>query len=414
MFRVAVVAGWVASVLLVSTLGPGSARADSGASQSAGLREVLACPSSTSCWAVNETEPNSLLHWNGRSWTARAVPLPHGPSGSRVGAALHDVVCLSDSNCWAVGGYGIETDTVIATGYLTEHWNGKAWHYVPAPLPAAAVGSPLQPGLEGISCISGSNCWAVGSAGGTASASHWDGHRWLTRTVAQLGAADADGLLFDVSCAGFDCWAVGTGHGYHFEPAAGTGSSYIVLHLVKGTWVKVPSPVQPVSAMEDTVHISCPASNSCWIVGTRYDPRTFDPQTGLAGQLNDILHWDGKRWASVPVPSPGGDVIRDVHGLKVLPASALLDLACPSVDDCWAVGAYTRIANPPVVRGQVLHWNGRTWSVLAAPKPVGALDAGLVGVSCPRGHGCAVLGYGVTNRTVGVLLAHRVAGHWGH
>jgi hypothetical protein len=329
-----------------------------------------------------------------------------------VGASLHDVLCLSDRNCWAVGGYGIENGTVITTGYLTEHWNGEAWHYVPAPLPASAVGSLQQPGFEGISCISATNCWAVGSAGGTASASHWDGHHWLTRAVAHLTTPDTDVVLFDVSCAGFDCWAVGTGHGYQFKPAMGTSSSYVALHLIKGRWVKVPSPVQPVSAMEDTVHISCPASNSCWVAGTRYDPQTFSPQTGLAGQLNDILHWNGKRWASVPVPSPGGHLITDLGGLKVLPASALLDLACVSVDDCWAVGAYTHAANPPLVRGQVLHWNGRNWSMLAAPKPVGAVDAGLVGVNCPKGHGCAVVGYGVTDKMVGVMLARRVAGHW--
>jgi hypothetical protein len=221
-------------------------------------------------------------------------------------------------------------------------------------------------------------------------------------------------VLYDVSCASFDCWAVGTGHGNVFTPAMDTSSSYVVLHLVKGTWVKVPSPVQPVWAMEDTVHITCPATDSCWIAGTRYDPRTFNPQAGLAGQLNDLLHWNGKRWASVPVPSPGGDVITDVGGLKVLPASARLDLTCASVNDCWAVGAYTRVTSPPLVRGQVLHWNGRTWSVLAAPKPAGAVDAGLVGVSCPKGRGCAVVGYGVTDNAVVVLLARRLAGHWDH
>lgn len=406
--------GAVSVMLLASVLGPVSAKADSGAAESSGLREVLACPAVTSCWAVDETNPDSLLHGNGRSWSRLAVPLPHGPSGSRVGASLHHVLCLSVSNCWAVGGYGIENGTTITYGYLTEHWNGKAWHYVPAPLPASAVGSLQAPGLEGISCISATNCWAVGSAGGTASASHWDGHHWLPRAVGPLTAPDTDVVLYDVSCAGFACWAVGTGHGYQFKPAVGTSSSYVVLHVVNGRWVKAASPVQPVSAMEDTVHISCPASNSCWVAGTRYDPRTFSPHTGLAGQLNDVLHWNGKHWASVPVPSPGGHVTTDVHGLEVLPASALLDLTCVSVDDCWAVGAYTRVANPPLVRGQVLHWNGHTWSVLAAPKPVGAVDAGLVGVSCPKGHGCAVLGYGVTHTVVGLLLARRVAGHWAY
>jgi hypothetical protein len=391
---------------------PGPALAADAGSRSAGLREVLACPTVSSCWAVSQTDPNSLLHWNGHAWSAMTVPLPSGPAGSRVDAAIHDIVCLSVHNCWAVGSWGYEVGSTVGASYLSEHWNGSAWHYVAAALPASAVGSPDEPALEGISCISGSNCWAVGSAGGAPAASHWDGHRWTVRTVQPLPSQDSSTVLFDVSCARFDCWAVGTGHGYQFGLGGGSSSSYVVLHLVKGTWVKVPSPVLPVSAMEDSVHIACPAANSCWVVGTRYDPKTYDPRQGLTGQLNYVVHWNGKRWAAVTVPSPGGHVITDLNGFKVLPASALLDVSCSGVDDCWAVGAYTHAANPPLVRGQVLHWNGTRWSILPSPKPVGAIDAGLVGVDCPHGRGCAVVGYGVTDTVVDVLLAHRSAGHW--
>jgi hypothetical protein len=163
------------------------------------------------------------------------VPLPSGPAGSRVGAAIHDVVCLSVRNCWAVGSWGYEVGSTVGASYLSEHWNGSAWHYVAAALPASAVGSPLEPALEGMSCISGTDCWAVGSAGGAPSASHWDGHRWTVRAVQALPGPDAGAVLFDVSCAGFDCWAVGTGHGYQFGVGGGSSSSYVVLHLVKGT-----------------------------------------------------------------------------------------------------------------------------------------------------------------------------------
>ena len=52
--------------------------------------------------------------------------------------------------------------------------------------------------------------------------------------------------------------------------------------------------------------------------------------------------------------------------------------------------------------------------MLAAPKPAGAVDAGLVGVACPKGHGCEVLGYGVTHEAVVVLLARRTAGRWAY
>ena len=44
------------------------------------------------------------------------------------------------------------------SGSLTEHWDGTSWSIVPSPTPAGDAPALLQ----GVSCTSASDCWAVG------------------------------------------------------------------------------------------------------------------------------------------------------------------------------------------------------------------------------------------------------------
>ena len=52
-------------------------------------------------------------------------------------------------------------------------------------------------------------------------------------------------------------------------------------------------------------------------------------------------------------PNPAGTAMRDQN--------VLLSDRCPTSSDCWAVGA--QVSNGGNVSHEILHWNGRNWSV---------------------------------------------------
>src|SRR5436309_4618588 len=91
----------------------------------------VACTSSTACRAVGSyvdstgvTKPLSLS-WNGTAWSVTTTPVPSGASSSR----LDGITCLSSSDCRAVGSY-------VASGVtktLAMSWNGTAWSIVTTP-----------------------------------------------------------------------------------------------------------------------------------------------------------------------------------------------------------------------------------------------------------------------------------------
>src|SRR3989442_4417555 len=72
---------------------------------------------------------------------------------------LSGVTCLSASDCWAVGSY---FNAASVAQPLIEHWDGTSWAIVPSPNTGSEQGNLLS-GLAGVTCVSASDCWAVGS-----------------------------------------------------------------------------------------------------------------------------------------------------------------------------------------------------------------------------------------------------------
>jgi hypothetical protein len=100
---------------------------------------AVSCPVTTRCLAVgldrvpgkNNAYPNQALaeFFNGRGWTRLSVPAPAGAADTE----FNGVSCVSATNCVAVG------STVYFTNPKTSHvtaltgiWNGKHWRLVPA------------------------------------------------------------------------------------------------------------------------------------------------------------------------------------------------------------------------------------------------------------------------------------------
>ena len=158
----------------------------------------VSCTSPTRCIAVGGLTPNqfSLSHalaerWNGHTWSI--VPTP---KTTPFQAAVLNAVSCTGRFCTAVG--------IIGDQQLVERWNGRRWSIQPAP-----SGAP-EAVLNGVSCISRTDCVAVGGradGSGKSVAERWTGAAWSIEPTPTLARG---ALLNGVSCVSrADCVAVG-------------------------------------------------------------------------------------------------------------------------------------------------------------------------------------------------------------
>ncbi len=142
--------------------------------------QAVTCVSARDCWAVGDYETtaaelNEALHWNGVRWAKVATP-DHG-TGPGAHSTLAAVACSSARNCWAVGSY--RSGTTALNQAL--HWNGTRWSRIATPDPGDAANGAHS--LNGVSCVSRADCWAVGShisdrGIGRNAALRWNGQSW--------------------------------------------------------------------------------------------------------------------------------------------------------------------------------------------------------------------------------------------
>src|SRR5437764_1408863 len=152
----------------------------------------VTCTSASDCWAVGQyntdfSSPHTLVeHWNGAAWSIvlTNITQENVPFG---------VTCTSASDCWAVGYWGT-TDNIFHT--FAAHWNGAAWSFVTSPNT-----STTQPNrLDGVTCSSASDCWAVGGYWDDANVSHTLSERYtptptLTNASTRLKVLTGDNVF---------------------------------------------------------------------------------------------------------------------------------------------------------------------------------------------------------------------------
>ena len=123
----------------------------------------------------------------------------------RLALALDAVTCEGDGDCWAVGGGG--TSSTDQT--LVEQETGGVWSVVPGP---TTTGSTAY-GLFGLTCAATDDCWAVGDAiGGAGPAALVEQYTASGLSVISSSgpAGSTQSILEGVTCvSGGDCWAVG-------------------------------------------------------------------------------------------------------------------------------------------------------------------------------------------------------------
>lgn len=195
-----------------------------------GLLGSVTCPATGNCSAVGEAGGGKALaeHWNGKTWSVQATASPNAFS------PLIGVSCHPAGTCLAVG-----TTTANATTQapLAEQWNGTKWANIHAIDPTA--GDLAE--LDSVSCISATDCWAVGDAGPSSGSSvsalaeQWNGSTW---SIVSTPAVATFATLDSVSCTSAShCVAVGA------DAATATGSVHALVEVWNGTtWTQQTAP----------------------------------------------------------------------------------------------------------------------------------------------------------------------------
>ncbi|HJT54995.1 MAG TPA: hypothetical protein VJ761_00760 [Ktedonobacteraceae bacterium] len=260
----------------------------------------VAAVSASDIWAVGQsgdryTGPLQTLieHWDGTSWSV----IPGVNPGTDEG--LFGVAVVSTSNVWAVGYYVNRHEQP-----LIEQWNGTSWSVVASPKLGADGG-----GFLGITAISASDIWAVGSHGinqytQNVLIEHWNGTKW--KVVSGTSPSDYNQLIGLAAVATNDVWAVGYG-----DFISGP-TEMLIEHWDGSSWSIIDANVYNQSLYA----IAAISANDIWAVGYTDNPSTL------------IEHWDGTSWSPVPSPAPGS--YSQLFGVARVPGSKHL----------WAGGYY--------------------------------------------------------------------------
>lgn len=291
-------------------------------------------------------------------------------------ATLDGLSCVSGTWCMAVGS-GHPGRSINSTGF-SEVWNGSAWTVQPiAGAPAA------QPTLSGVSCVASSFCVAVGAPAARAGMpllELWNGVTWALQSL-----PGAQGYLSGVACLTTKfCVAVGGRGGPH---EVGEVSALVELWngaVWRGQAVPQPGYSQGLSA------VSCAAAAACTAVGNYYAAPRHPHPGDYHGPYALVERWDGRRWLQQQTPNllaygpPWGLQFRGV--------------SCPTDSWCMAVGEYGP-GGQGFVAPFVERWNGGRWHVgLSGMPPFGtsrsslSWDGGLWGVSCATVGSCVAVG----------------------
>ncbi len=284
---------------------------------------ALSCPAASSCMAVGFSRYGTLAEaWNGTTWTKTVSP---GPVGS-IDTNLSSISCAAVNNCVAAGYYLNAASTWLT---LTESWDGSTWTIVPSPDPSGVAGSEFI----GVSCPGPNSCVAVGesfdSTGNTFTlAEIWDGSTWSLVTSPNSASGSED-VLNSVSCvSSSQCTAVGqyaalneaspplveVWNGTVWSLVAGvpgngqlasidcTGVSTCMAigsyadDEIDGAWTKAPI-AKPVGTYGPVLTgVSCTSSSHCVAVGF---------STGKASDTTYNLSeiWQGSSWALLSTPN---------------------------------------------------------------------------------------------------------------
>ena len=285
------------------------------------------------------------------------------PDDGTFAQRLTSVSCVSASNCVAVGSAGsFQVSTTLAMA-----WNGTEWSTMSTPNNGSNE-------LLSVSCVSASSCVAVGGAGtpfsGTTLAMVWNGSTW-SAVSSPSPSPGSNNKLMSVSCtSASNCVAVGF---------SGMMNQETTLAMVwdGSEWSIVSSPNPGTGFVGNKLNsVTCLSASSCVAVGST-------SQGGLGQTL--VMSWDGSEWSVVSSPNSGQS------------GNALNSVSCVSATNCVAAGKAGS-------RELVMAWDGSEWSVVSSPNASGTNDE-LRSVSCASASDCVAVGYTRTTPVSTLVMA---------
>ena len=379
----------------------------------------VTCASYSTCFGLDDhgASPQAVEHWDGSTWSStRALVDPAPPDDTLTG-----VSCATASTCFAVGYRMLDFGRTPTALIERPNATGTSW---------AAVANPKRPGavssvLAGVSCPTAITCFAVGnrSAYGKARTliERWNGTAWSVMQSANARRPKqplAGNRLVSVSCvSATDCMAVGT-----FRD---TVVNTLTEHWDGKTWTVVPSPDRMPTGENTLTSVSCAAPNNCFAVG-RFGPNpSYNPPTAYKTL---VMRWDGSQWKNMPSPNSiygigeltgvdcaggkacvaVGSAYRDSVRKSLvltwdraasgadLPGSthsALTAVSCATATACVAVGNDSGRAKVNETFLKTL--TGGRWSSLPGPSPASSLATYLNAVSCVAPTACVAVGQAV-------------------
>lgn len=348
----------------------------------------VACPSSRDCWAVGLSNSSTgwvslIEHWDGSSWSV--VTPPAGSDSTQ----LFGITCLSASDCWAVGDYST-TGNVYQT--LIEHWNGTLWSIVHSDNTSGTENNELN----GITCESVSDCWAVGFYVTTPPINsnettvyqtlveHWDGSSWSIVMSPNTLPVENNVLESATCISASDCWTVG------YSRTSGVFQT-LVERWDGASWTIVNSPNVNGAPFNILNSVRCTSASDCWAVG---DYQMASTTVNLVSQTL-IERWNGTSWNIVTSPNS-----------STTDGNFLQSMTCLSASDCWTVGAHN---TDTVQQTLIEQWDGTSWAIVASPSNSDVQISQLLGVTCASKFDCWAVGFSGDGSTFQTLIEHYTA-----
>ena len=324
-------------------------------SQASGDNDLnaVSCATESNCVAVGSyingagVSQTLVESWNGGTWSI--IPSPNATGNND----LEGLSCISSTYCVAVGNYNNNGSGTVPT--LIESWNGTTWTIIPSP------SETDYSNLNGVSCLTPTDCVAVGNSSGQTLVESWSGSSWTIIPSPNQGSLE--NALSAVSCMNSgDCVAVG-------EYYVGETSQTLVESWNGSTWSIVSSP-SPGKGPDSLNSVSCVSSAICTAVGVSA------PENHPVSHKTLVESWNGSAWSTVASPDPGS-------------SNVLSGVSCKNSTDCVAAGNY--YDKDESFQTLVESWNGKAWLVTTSPNASKRGDS-LSAVSCTGSVSCVAVG----------------------